>query len=51
MLRQDVVFDYLYIKDLARITSWFIENDAGHKAYNFCSGRPIALPELARISS
>jgi UDP-glucose 4-epimerase len=49
VLRQDVVFDYLYVKDLARITMWFIENDARHKAYNVCTGCPVALTELARI--
>ena len=49
VIRQDVVFDYLYVKDLARITSWFIENDARHKAYNVCTGRPVALTELARM--
>ena len=49
VLRQDVVFDYLYVKDLAPITRWFIENDARHKAYNVCTGRPVALTELARV--
>jgi UDP-glucose 4-epimerase len=49
ILRQDVVFDYLYVKDLARITQWFIENNARHKAYNVCTGRPVALTELARV--
>ncbi len=49
VLRQDVVFDYLYIKDLVKITRWFIENDARHKAYNVCTGRPVALTELARV--
>jgi GDP-L-fucose synthase len=49
VLRQDVMFDYLYVKDLASITSWFIENDGRHKAYNVCSGRPVALTELAKI--
>jgi GDP-L-fucose synthase len=48
-LRQDVLFDYLYVKDLARITSWFIENEAPQKAYNVCTGTPVALTELARI--
>jgi len=47
VLRQDVVFDYLYINDLAPITKWFIENDARHRAYNVCSGRPVTLTELA----
>jgi UDP-glucose 4-epimerase len=49
VLRQDIVFDYLYIKDLTKITRWFIENDARNKAYNVCSGRPVALTELARV--
>jgi len=49
VIRQDVTFDYLYVKDLARITSWFIENDARHRAYNVCTGKPVTLTELARI--
>src|SRR5208337_3469409 len=49
VLRQDIVFDYLYVKDLVKITMWFIENNAHHKAYNVCSGRPVALSELARV--
>lgn len=49
VLRQDVRFDYLYVGDLARITSWFIENEARHKAYNVCTGRPVALTELAQM--
>jgi UDP-glucose 4-epimerase len=49
VLRQDVVFDYLYIKDLVKITHWFLENDARDKAYNVCSGRPVSLTELARM--
>src|SRR5271157_4648471 len=49
VLRQNVMFDYLYIKDLVKITRWFIENDARHKAYNVCTGRPVALSELARV--
>ena len=49
VLRQDVVFDYLYVKDLVKLTMWFIENNARHKAYNVCTGRPVALSELARV--
>ncbi len=48
VLRQDIVFDYLYIKDLVKVTTWFIDNDARYKAYNLCTGRPVALTELAR---
>jgi UDP-glucose 4-epimerase len=49
VLRQDVVFDYLYIHDLVKLTAWFIENDPRHKAYNIATGRPVALTELARV--
>jgi GDP-L-fucose synthase len=49
VLRQDIVFDYLYVKDLVKLTMWFIENNARHKAYNVCTGRPVALTELARV--
>ena len=49
VLRQDIVFDYLYIKDLVKITRWFIENNGRHKAYNVCTGRPVALTEIARV--
>jgi GDP-L-fucose synthase len=47
VLRQDIVFDYLYIKDLVKLTMWFIENNVRDKAYNVCTGRPVALTELA----
>src|SRR5271155_4958061 len=49
VLRQDIVFDYLYIKDLVKIRGWFIKNPPRHKAYNVSTGRPVALTELARI--
>lgn len=49
VIRQDVVFDYLYIEDLARITSWFIEREPCYKAYNVARGEGVALTELARI--
>ena len=49
VLRQDVAFDYLYINDLAGIAKWFIENNPRHKAYNVCTGRPVALTQLAEI--
>ncbi len=49
VLRQDIVFDYLYVKDLVKLAIWFIENNARSKAYNVCSGRPVALTELARV--
>jgi UDP-glucose 4-epimerase len=49
VIRQDVVFDYLYVQDLARIISWFIEHETRHMAYNVARGKGVALSELARI--
>jgi UDP-glucose 4-epimerase len=49
VMRQDVMFDYMYVKDLAEITAWFIENDAHHKTYNVCSGNPVAIGQLAQM--
>jgi len=39
----------MYVKDLARIAQWFIENDAKHAAYNVCSGQPVALTQVAKM--
>ena len=49
VLRQDVRFDYLYTSDLVRIATWFIENNPRHKAYNVCTGQPVALTGVAEI--
>lgn len=49
VIRQDVIFDYLYVNDLARITQWFIEHEAHYKAYNVCSGMELPLRQAASI--
>lgn len=49
VVRQDMAFDYLSVEDLARITSWFIEHEPRHKAYNVVRGNGLPLTELARI--
>ena len=48
-LRQNVRFDYLDIRDLASLTSWFIDNEPKHRAYNVTTGRPIDLLTLAHM--
>jgi GDP-L-fucose synthase len=48
-LRQDVRFDYLYVKDLVNITRWFIENSPRQKTFNVCTGHPVALTEIAAL--
>lgn len=49
VLRRDVVFDYLYVDDLAAIVQWFIEHSARDRAYNVCTAAPMALSALAGI--
>jgi UDP-glucose 4-epimerase len=49
VIRQNVVFDYLFIDDLARITAWFIEHEPGHRTCNVCSGERYELQKLAQI--
>jgi len=36
--RQNIFFDFLYIKDLTNIVKWFMLNIATHKIYNVCTG-------------
>jgi UDP-glucose 4-epimerase len=49
VIRQDVVFDYLYVNDLAKITDWFVTHEPHYKAYNVCSGAGVALTKLADV--
>nr|WP_325212017.1 NAD(P)-dependent oxidoreductase [uncultured Oscillibacter sp.] len=46
-IRQDCMFDYLYVEDLAPIVIWFLEHEPGHHDYNVCTGRPVSLREIA----
>jgi UDP-glucose 4-epimerase len=48
-LRQNVLFDYLYVDDLAHLTTWFIENEPRHHTYNVCRGQTHDLLSLAHI--
>jgi UDP-glucose 4-epimerase len=49
VMRQNVVFDYLWVDDLAEITAWFVEHEAPHRAYNVCTGRGVSLAEIASM--
>lgn len=46
-IRQNVLFDYLYVDDLVKITEWFIENEPKDKFYNVCTGEIYDLLALA----
>jgi UDP-glucose 4-epimerase len=49
VIRQDVVFDYLYVNELARITDWFINHEPHYKAFNVCTGQGVTLAQLAAV--
>ena len=42
-LRQNTIFDYLYVQDIIPVVQYFIENTPRLRHYNLCSGRRIDL--------
>ena len=48
ILKQDTVFDYIYVNDLARIMAYFIEHEPKKKFYNVGRGQGIELLALAK---
>lgn len=47
-INQNVVFDFIFIDDLVRIISYFVENVPAHKAYNITPSQSINLVDLAK---
>ncbi len=48
-IMQDVFFDYIYVKDLVKIISYFVEHEGKYKIYNATSGAKINIVSLAKI--
>ena len=48
-IRQNCMFDYLYVEDLAPIVIWFLEHEPQFHDYNVCTGRPASLREIASV--
>lgn len=46
-IRQNVVFDYLYIDDFCPIVRWFVDHQPKYHSYNIASGRKIDLVTIA----
>lgn len=46
-IRQDCIFDYLQVFDLADIISLFIEKEMQYYDYNVCTGKPVTLYDIA----
>lgn len=49
VIRQNAFFDFLHVDDLAKITCWFVENQAKFRAYNVCRGQGYELSSLAAM--
>ena len=49
VIRQNVVFDYLYVDDLAKITAWFLNHEVRYKTYNVCTGEGVPLTNFASV--
>ena len=47
-IKQNVLFDYLYIDDLIKISEWFIKNNQGEQTYNICTGMTYDLLTIAK---
>ncbi|MEK7618161.1 MAG: NAD(P)-dependent oxidoreductase [Patescibacteria group bacterium] len=49
IVRQNAVFEYIYINDLAKIIAFFIEHEPKEKFYNAGTGQGVELLALAKI--
>lgn len=48
-IKQDAVFDYLYIDDLVKIIDFFLRHRSPHHDYNVAPTNSIKLSEIAKI--
>lgn len=48
-IKQDVIFDYLYIDDLMPVLDYFLMNDFKHSSYNITPKESISLKKIAQI--
>jgi GDP-L-fucose synthase len=46
-IKQNVIFDYLFIEDLIPIVTYFIENNHKYSSYNITPTKSISLTEIA----
>lgn len=48
VIHQNVLFDYLYIKDFCKILPWFIEHEPKYHTYNVCTGEKTDIVSIAK---
>jgi GDP-L-fucose synthase len=49
IIKQDVLFEYVYAKDLCLVVEYFLKHHPKEKFYNIGTNQPILLSELAEI--
>jgi GDP-L-fucose synthase len=49
IIMKNVIFDFIYIDDLVKITEWFINNTPDQQRYNVCSLKRYDLLSLAQM--
>ena len=48
-IKQNRIFNYMYIDDLMSVIDYFIENDGKHRTYNVTDGIPMELLTIAKM--
>lgn len=48
-IRQDCMFDYTYVDDIGHIVCRMLDMDLKYHDYNICTGKRVALSEIASI--
>jgi UDP-glucose 4-epimerase len=48
-MRQNVFFDYIWVKDLVRMTEWVMKSSTKYRHYNACTGQHVDLVTLAHM--
>lgn len=48
-IKQNRLFNFMYIDDLMPVIDHFIENESSHAAYNVCQDAPISLVDAAHM--
>jgi len=48
-IRQNVLFDYVYVDDLLKMVHWAMSSDVEHAVYNVTRGMGVDLKELAGL--
>lgn len=48
-IRQNVLFDYVFVDDLVKMVQWVIESKTKHCVYNISKGESVALVTLAEL--